>query len=56
MRSILLSLTIAVLLGGCANDHKLAGCKGPLIALNSDHWRPTPEQMAALSKACPEDK
>jgi len=55
MRRALIPLLILAALAGCASDHKLATCKGPLIVLNADRWHPTPEQMAAMSKACPED-
>jgi len=55
MRRLVPLLAILAVLVGCSNDHKLAACKGPLIVMNSDHWHPTPEQMDALSKACPED-
>ena len=51
-------LIVHVLLAaaGCASKHELAKCKGPLIALNSSHWAPTPDELSALDKLCPEDR
>ncbi|MGI4814130.1 MAG: hypothetical protein ACRYGG_12485 [Janthinobacterium lividum] len=41
---------------GCAEQHKLAQCKGSLVVLNSTHWQPSASDVAALDKLCPEDK
>ena len=49
-------LTALVATSGCAEQHKLAQCKGPLIVLNSAHWQPSASDVAALDKICPEDK
>ena len=56
MHPRIIALIAALALAGCAQDHKLATCKGPLVALNSTDWHPTEAEMAALSAACPEDK
>lgn len=50
-----LIVLIALAASGCASNHELAKCKGPLIALNPSHWSPTPDEMSALGKLCPED-
>lgn len=52
----LLALLLALLAAGCTSSHTLATCKGPLVALNAPHWRPTAADMAALERACPEDR
>ncbi len=49
-------LTALAATSGCAEQHKLAQCKGPLIVLNSAHWQPSASDVAALDKICPEDK
>jgi hypothetical protein len=49
-------IIISILVAGCASKHELAKCKGPLIALNSSHWAPTPDELSALDKLCPEDR
>jgi hypothetical protein len=51
-------LIVLIVLGaaGCSSKHELAQCKGPLIALNSRHWAPSPDELVALDKLCPEDK
>ena len=51
-----LALSLALAAAGCTSNHQLAACKGPLIALNAPQWRPSPAEMAALEKACPEDR
>ena len=51
-----LVLALVLTATGCASNHTLATCKGPLVALNAPHWRPTPIEMTALEKACPEDR
>ena len=56
MPRLLLAVAALAALSGCAGDHRLATCKGPLVALNAPDWQPTPIEMAALAKACPEDK
>jgi hypothetical protein len=55
-RRIIVSLALFAALAGCTSKHELAKCKGPLIALNGDRWRPTDAEMVALEKLCPEDK
>ena len=50
-----LALLLALTAAGCAGSHKLATCKGPLLALNAPHWQPSAAEMAALERACPED-
>ena len=54
-RCLALALALAAA-AGCTPTHTLATCKGPLVALNAPHWRPTPLEMATLEKACPEDR
>jgi len=51
-----LALLLVLAAAGCTSSHTLATCKGPLVALNAPHWRPTVTDMAALESACPEDK
>jgi hypothetical protein len=52
----LIMISVAALLCACSSKHELAKCKGPLIALNSGHWAPTPDELSALNKLCPEDR
>lgn len=52
----LMLLAALVATSGCAEQHKLAQCKGPLIVLNTSHWQPSASDVAALDKICPEDK
>lgn len=54
MRRAAVPFAVLTLLAGCASQHKIATCKGPLIVLNADQWHPTAEQMVALSNACAE--
>jgi hypothetical protein len=55
MRRIL-ALAAVLAAAGCASQHELATCHGPLVALNAAHWQPSAAEMTALAKACPEDK
>ena len=48
-----LTLFTAIALAGCASEHKLAICNGPLVALNAGHWQPTSQDMTAFDKMCP---
>ncbi len=41
---LLLSLLV---LAGCSHTEELAKAKGPLFALNPDHWQATPQQLEA---------
>lgn len=41
---------------GCASRHELAGCRGPLVVMNTSHWTPSASDVAALATLCPEDK
>lgn len=50
------ALLALLILGACTAPHKLAGCKGPLEAMNADHWRPTLMELTALDKVCPGDE
>jgi hypothetical protein len=34
-------------LAGCSHTEELAKAKGPLFALNPDHWQATPQDVAA---------
>ncbi len=55
MRSALaLAIPVVLLTAGCSSKHEAPGCRGPLIALNAAHWQPTPAELDALAKACPE--
>ena len=45
-RFILVLLTFGLLVG-CANSDPLAVASGPLFPLNSGHWQPTPQDLAA---------
>lgn len=40
-------LVLAALLtvGGCSHAEKLAEARGPLFALNPDHWKAAPEDL-----------
>jgi hypothetical protein len=51
-----LIVLIVLAAAGCTSKHELAQCKGPLIALNSSHWAPSPDELAVLEKLCPEGK
>ena len=53
-RSLILLTLLGV--GACTSPHKLAGCHGPLMVMNTDKWRPTAMEIDALDKVCPEDK
>jgi outer membrane biogenesis lipoprotein LolB len=53
---IIVSIVAVMALSACASKHELAKCHGPLIAMNSDQWRPTALEMAELEKLCPEDR
>lgn len=46
IRFILMVLTLG-LLAGCANPDPLAVASGPLFPLNTGHWQPTPQDLAA---------
>ena len=52
VRAVLLVLALSA--AACSSNHKLATCKGPLVALNAAHWTPTPAELASLEAACPE--
>lgn len=54
MLRAIVPLAIMASLAGCASEHKLATCKGPLIVLNADKWQPTAQQMTMLANACAE--
>ena len=43
-RLLLFSLLV---LAGCSHTEELAKAKGPLFALNPDHWQATPQELAA---------
>ena len=45
---IALTLGLVLLLGACAEHHQLALCNGPLVAMNTDHWQPTPQDVLAF--------
>jgi len=36
-----------LVLAGCSHTEELAKAKGPLFALNPDHWQATTEDLAA---------
>ncbi len=46
IRLLLVILTCG-LLAGCANPDPLAVASGPVFALNTGHWQPTPQDLAA---------
>jgi hypothetical protein len=56
MRPTLTILVVVTALGGCNSSHQLAKCHGPLVVLNTDKWQPTPTEVVALEKVCPEDR
>ena len=56
MPRFLFAIAAFAALCGCSSDHKLALCKGPLIALNAAQWQPSEAEMAQLAAACPGDK
>ncbi|MDO9713255.1 hypothetical protein [Paracraurococcus lichenis] len=53
MMRLLLTL---VLLGtaACAEKHELAKCEGVVLALNTDRWKPSPEQQAEMDRLATE--
>jgi hypothetical protein len=36
-----------LVIAGCSQTEELAKAKGPLFALNPDHWQATPQDLAA---------
>lgn len=52
----LVILALALLASACSTPHQLAKCTGPLEILNPGQWQPTPTELAAIDKLCPEDK
>jgi hypothetical protein len=56
MRLRLTILVLSIAISGCTSKHELARCKGPLIVMNQDHWQPSPLEIDALGKLCPEEK
>ena len=46
IRFILIVLTLD-LLTGCSNPDPLAVASGPLFPLNTGHWQPVPQDLAA---------
>jgi hypothetical protein len=48
-RLLLIIITFG-LLAGCSNPDPLAVASGPLFALNSGHWQPAPQDLAAPPK------
>lgn len=51
-----LALLLAFAAAGCTEQHRLATCRGPVMALNAAVWQPTPADLAALDRLCPPDK
>jgi len=43
----LVILAIVGLLNGCSESYPLAVASGPVFPLNSGHWQPTPQDLAA---------
>ncbi len=50
-----LALMLVLAAAGCAEQHQLAACRGPVMALNAAVWQPTPADLAALERLCPSD-
>ncbi len=50
-----LVLVLAFAATGCAEQHRLATCRGPVVALNATAWQPTPDDFATLDRLCPSD-
>lgn len=48
-RLLLIIITFG-LLAGCSNPDPLAVASGPLFALNTGHWQPTKQDLAAPPK------
>jgi hypothetical protein len=46
LKLILIMMTCG-LIAGCANPDPLAVASGPVFALNSGHWQPAPQDLAA---------
>ena len=46
LRVLLIIVTFG-LLAGCANTDPLAVASGPVFALNTGHWQPTSQDLAA---------
>lgn len=46
LRLLLILVTLG-LLAGCAGSDPLAVASGPLFPLNSGHWQPAPQELAA---------
>ncbi|MDO9712549.1 hypothetical protein [Paracraurococcus lichenis] len=38
----------------CAEKHELAKCEGVVLALNTDRWKPSPEQQAEMDRLAAE--
>jgi uncharacterized lipoprotein YmbA len=49
-RSIIVLLALAGLLAGCASGEPLAHAHGPIFALNTGLWHPTPQQLHTLPR------
>lgn len=41
----LMILVALIGLSACSSTEKLASCKGPVFALNTGHWVPSPADM-----------
>ena len=51
----ILALALVLAATGCADQHQLATCSGPVMALNTATWQPTATDLAALDRLCPSD-
>ncbi|MDD2859999.1 MAG: type IV secretion system lipoprotein VirB7 [Acidiphilium sp.] len=49
-RSVVILLGLAGLLAGCASGEPLAHAHGPIFALNTGLWHPTPAELHALPR------
>jgi hypothetical protein len=56
LRCLAVLIVLAAATTGCTAKHDLAKCKGPLIVMNADKWRPSAMEIDALDKICPEEK
>lgn len=49
MRRLILLLLLS--LAACGSKEPLAVCKGPIFALNTGHWQPTPTDLTTQKEA-----
>ncbi len=45
-------LLLGLGLSACSS-HTMAECKGPILAMNTGQWQPTPQDVEAAKALCP---